>query len=237
MPTDDADQPKAKTRNLEEKPVPPGDREPEDLEKLEGLDEDRDEIEYVPVEATPPPAEAAAAKADAPPAAEDEKRSRVKLKQKEAELKALKAERDELRDKYLRKLAEMENLRKRFERERQEYIQYALGDFLKELLIVLDNFERALQSRDESDGKSFQAGVEMIHRQYLDLLRRKGVRPIEPKDKVFDPTLQQAVMTEESDAVAEPEVAEELQRGYTLNEKLLRPSLVKVLVPKKGEPA
>jgi molecular chaperone GrpE len=233
MAADDAGHSKEKSRAREEKAAPE-DHRPEDVE---GLDDDRDEVEYMPVAEEPAHVEEPAAKTGARPAVEDEKRLKGKLKQKDAELKAVKAERDELKDKYLRKLAEMENLRKRFDRERQEYMQYALGDFLRELLVVLDNFERALQSRDEADGKSFQEGVEMIHRQYLDLLKRKGVRPIEPKDKGFDPTVQQAVMTEESDAVTEPEVAEELQRGYTLNEKLLRPALVKVLVPKKGGPS
>jgi molecular chaperone GrpE len=224
MATDDAEHPKDKTQAPEGK-SPPEKQKPEDIEE-----QDEDEIEYVPVHGAPP-------KAGAKHTGEEDKRLRGKLRQKDAEIKALRAEVEELKDKYLRKLAEMENLRKRFDRERLEYIQYALSDFLRELLVVLDNFERALQSRDEADGKSFQEGVEMIHRQYLDLLKRKGVRPIETKDKGFDPTVQQAVMTEESEAVTEPEVAEELQRGYLLNDKLLRPALVKVLVPKKGEPA
>jgi molecular chaperone GrpE len=233
MATDDAEHPKDKA------PVPEGEAAPEKnkAEGAEDEDRDEDEVEYVPVHGAPPPAAEAPPKAAGKHGAEEDKRLRGKLKQRDAEIKALREERDELKDKYLRKLAEIENLRKRFERERLEYVQYALSDFLRELLVVLDNFERALQSRDEADGKSFQQGVEMIHRQYLDLLKRKGVRPIEPKDKGFDPTVQQAVMTEESEAVTEPEVAEELQRGYTLNDKLLRPSLVKVLVPKKGEPA
>jgi molecular chaperone GrpE len=231
MATDDAEHPKDRTHAPEGK-SPPEKQKPEDIE-----DQDEDEVEYVPVHGAPPPAAEAPPKAGAKHAGEEDKRLRGKLRQKDAEIKALRAEGEELKDKYLRKLAEMENLRKRFDRERLEYVQYALSDFLRELLVVLDNFERALQSRDEADGKSFQEGVEMIHRQYLDLLKRKGVRPIEPKDKGFDPTVQQAVMTEESEAVTEPEVAEELQRGYLLNDKLLRPALVKVLVPKKEEPA
>ena len=131
----------------------------------------------------------------------------------------------------------MENLRKRFERDRHDYLQYALGDFLKELLGVLDNFERALENREGAGGEGFFEGVKMIHRQYLDLLQKKGVRPVEPKDRSFDPAVQQAVLTEETETVDEPVVAEELQRGYLLNDRLLRPALVKVLVPKKEEPA
>ncbi len=197
-----------------------------------GLEEPADEVEYIHVEQEESPAGEPAAK----PHGAADRRLKARLKQREAELKTVKAERDDLRDKYLRTLAEMENLRKRFDRDRQDYIQYALSDFLKELLGVLDNFERALENRDGAEGRSFFEGVAMIHRQYLDLLNKRGVRPVEPKDKSFDPAVQQAVLTEESEAVAEPEVAEELQRGYLLNDRLLRPALVKVLVPKKGGP-
>jgi molecular chaperone GrpE len=209
--------------------------EPSAPADIEGLEEPGDEVEYVTVAAeqsTGEPAGKPAAKAHG----EGDRRLKSKLKQKEAELKSVRAERDELKDKYLRKLAEMENLRKRFDRDRQDYTQYALGDFLKELLGVLDNFERALLNPCEADGKSFREGVEMIHRQYLDLLKRRGVRPVEIAGKTFDPNVQQAVLTEESENVSEPEVAEELQRGYCLNDRLLRPALVKVLIPKKGEP-
>ncbi len=167
--------------------------------------------------------------------AEEAKGWRSRLKKKEAELKTLKKEIEELKDKYLRALAETENLRKRIEREKIELRTFALAELLRELLVVLDNFERALQSRDQTDGKSFTEGVEMIYRMLLDLLMKKGVVPIAIEDKRFDPTLHQAIVTEESEDVEEPEVAEELQRGYRLHGRLLRPSLVKVLVPKKKD--
>ncbi len=195
-----------------------------------------DEVEYEAVrEEDEPIAEKSRHRHAHKSSADEEKGLRSKLKKKEAEIKALKHEVEELRDKYLRKLAEMENLRKRFDRERADYEQYALIDFLRELLTVLDNFERALENRDQSDGKSFQEGVEMIYRQYFDMLKKKGLRPIEITGKNFDPNIQQAVVTEESGEVEEPEVAEELQRGYWLQERLLRPAMVKVLVPKKRE--
>lgn len=233
MESDDAKG--AKSDKDEPKTTAPG--EPRGDGDLEGLEEPAEEIIYVPVEESRAPGEAPPPKVAGRAHGEPEKRVRAKLKQKEAELKTVKAERDEIQDKYLRKLAEMENLRKRFDRDRQEYIQYALGDFLKELLGVLDNFERALRSRDDAtNARGLQEGVEMIYRQFLDLLTKRGVRPIEIKDKTFDPAVQQAVLTEESEAVTEPQVAEELQRGYCLSDRLLRPALVKVLVPKKGEP-
>lgn len=193
-----------------------------------------DDIEYEPI-----PQEGIEQEKKAPaapqPHHEEDKGLKNKLKKKESEIKALKKENDELKDRYLRALAEMENLRKRLEKERTEFQQYALSDFLMELLGTLDNFERALVSRDQSDGKSFQEGVEMIYRQLLDMLKKKGISPIEIKEKEFDPNVHQAVLTEESEDVEEPEVAEELQRGYRLHGRLLRPALVKVLIPKKKE--
>lgn len=165
---------------------------------------------------------------------EDAGKIKNRLHKKEAEIKALREERDEWKDKYLRSLAEMDNARKRLEREREEYVKYALTDFLKELLLIVDNFERALQVKDETDGRSFQEGVAMIYRQLSEFLRRLGVRPVESNDKKFDPNIHQAVLTEEAEGVEEPEVAELLQRGYWLHDRLLRPAMVKVLVPKKN---
>jgi molecular chaperone GrpE len=201
---------------------------------VEGLEETGDEVEYEPVqegEAPPGKKEEAGLR----PKGEEEKELKHRLKKKEAEVRALKKDHDELKDKYLRKLAEMENLRKRCERERADYLQYALAELLRELLGVLDNLERALKNRDQTDGKSFQEGVELIHRQYVDLLKKQGVRPIEQADKRFDPAVHHAVLTEESDDVKEPEVAEVLQPGYWLQDRLLRPAMVKVFVPRKRE--
>lgn len=158
-----------------------------------------------------------------------------KLKKKEAEIKNLHKEIAELKEEYLRQLAEKENLRKRLEREKNEYYDYALSELLKELLLVLDNFERALDSENQGDGKSFREGIEMIYKQFQDLLMKQGVTPIEIKEKKFDPYLHQAFAAEESEEVEEPVVSEELQRGYKLHDRLLRPALVKVIVPKKGK--
>ncbi len=164
---------------------------------------------------------------------DEEKRLKKKLRKKEAECRELKKDIEKIKADYVRQLAEKENLRKRFEREKSEYYDYALSEFLRELLEVLDNFERALESRDEGNGKSFREGVQMIYKQYRDLLLKQGITPIEIEESKFDPYLHQAFMTEESDEVDEPEVVEELQKGYKLHNRLLRPSLVKVIVPKK----
>ncbi len=158
---------------------------------------------------------------------------KMTLKKRDSELKQLKEQLDELKDDFLRKAADMENLRKRLEREKNEYFKYALSELLRELLSVLDNFERALTSQNQGEEGSLRQGVEMIYKLLQDLLAKQGVSPIEIKEKKFNPHLHQAFITEESDQVKEPQVAEELQKGYTIHDRLLRPSLVKVIIPKK----
>ncbi len=157
----------------------------------------------------------------------------IKLRKKEKEIKNLRKENAELKEEYLRQLAEKDNLRKRLEREKNEFYQYALSEFLSDLIVVLDNFERALETEDQNDSKSYQEGIKMIYKQYQDVLIKQGVTYIDTKDKKFDPNLHQAFVTEESEDVEEIQISEELQRGYTLHDRLLRPSLVKVIIPKK----
>ena len=166
---------------------------------------------------------------------DEEKQFKKKLRKKDAEIKNLKKEMETIKADYLRQVADKDNIRKRFEREKSEYYDYALSEFLRELLEVLDNFERALESHDEEIGQSFREGVQMIYKQYRDLLLKQGVTPIDIDEKKFDPHLHQAFMTEESDEVDEPEVSEEIQKGYRLHKRLLRPSLVKVTVPRKDK--
>ncbi|MDD8025816.1 MAG: nucleotide exchange factor GrpE [Acidobacteriota bacterium] len=138
-----------------------------------------------------------------------------------------------LKDRYLRTAAELENQRKRLDREKSEYYQYALAELLKDLLAISDNFERAMAAHAAAGGEGFEEGIGLIHKQMLDLLRKQGVTPIDVADAAFDPTFQQAIVTEASAEVEEPRVVEEMQRGYLLHDRLLRPALVKVLVPKK----
>lgn len=164
---------------------------------------------------------------------EKAKELKDKLKQKEEEVKELALELEDIKNEFLRLAADKDNLRKRLEREKNEYFQYALSETLKDVLIVLDNFERALASEAQSKKAGFREGIEMIYKQLLDITKKHGVTAIEIEDKRFDPRLQQAFITEESDEVEEPQVSEELQPGYMLHDRLLRPALVKVLVPKK----
>jgi molecular chaperone GrpE len=208
-------------------------------------DKSGDEIEFIP-EAPPPAGHGESPGPEAPPAAAKEPEAKAagessrhlkeKLKKKEAELKHLKKELDELKEAHLRRLADMENLRKRYEREKNEFQQYALSALMLELLSIGDNFERALQTgASDADGKTFREGVELILRMFQSLLTKNGVKPIVLKDRIFDPNFQHAMTVEESDTVDEPTVADELQKGYLLHDRLLRPTLVKVLVPKKGQ--
>lgn len=167
--------------------------------------------------------------------ASDIKSLKARLKKKETEIKSLKKKFEKMQEEFLRKAAEMENLRKRLEREKSDYLQYAMSDHLRELLGVMDNFERALESKNQSEEESLRKGVELIHKQLYDLLLKQGVKQITIEENRYDPHLHQAFLTEESDNVKELQVAEELQKGYTIHGRLLRPSLVKVYIPKKEE--
>jgi molecular chaperone GrpE len=143
----------------------------------------------------------------------------------------LQREKDALQDRLLRTAAEFDNYRKRMDRERRESAEYAATDMLKDLLPIVDNFERALQAPAAPDTDAFRKGIELIHKQMLDVLRRRGVKPIDARGADFDPNFHQAVIHESSDRHREGEVMEELQRGYLIGERLLRPAMVKVAKP------
>ena len=141
---------------------------------------------------------------------------------------SLRQERDALQDRLLRTAAEFDNYRKRIDRERKDLAEYTSGELLAEFLPILDNFERALQAPAPPEADAFRKGIELIHRQVLDLLRKRGVRPFEALGADFDPNFHQAVIHESSEQHREGEVMQELQRGYMLGERLLRPAMVKV---------
>ena len=144
-----------------------------------------------------------------------------------AELEEAARQRDAHYERLLRVTAEFDNYRKRTERERRELIEQAAGDLLGDLLPVIDDLERALAAETQ-DGDAYRRGVEIIHKQLLDVMTRRGVAPIEAVGADFDPALHQAVVHEPSDSHRDGEVVEELRRGYTLRQRLLRPSMVKV---------
>ncbi len=135
------------------------------------------------------------------------------------------------RDRLLRLQADFENLRKRIEREQAEFRGIATIRLVTELLPVLDNLERALASeRPEGDSDAFRAGVELIHRQFVEALRKEGLRRVDALGQPFDPEVHEAVATETAAGLPANLVIEEIQRGYFLRDRLLRPALVKVTV-------
>lgn len=141
---------------------------------------------------------------------------------------AAQKERDAYKEQFLRAVADFDNYRKRIERERRELSEYAAADVLLELLPIIDNFERALQAPASGEAEAFKRGVELIHKQMLDLLRKRGVSRIDALGADFDPNVHQAVIHEPSEEHREGEVMQELQYGYKLGDRLLRPSMVKV---------
>jgi molecular chaperone GrpE len=141
---------------------------------------------------------------------------------------AIARERDDYYDRLLRKTAEFDNYRKRVERERREQADWAAADVLTELLPLVDDLERALQADAETGTDAYRKGVELIHKQMLDLLRRRGVTAVEAVGRPFDPREHQAVTHEAVPGHADGEVVEEFRRGYKLRDRLLRPAMVKV---------
>jgi molecular chaperone GrpE len=148
------------------------------------------------------------------------------------ELENLKKEYDSVYDGLLRKQAEFENYRKRVDREKSEFTQFASSELMKELLNALDSFDLALRnaSGDAGGSEGRLRGFELIYKQIQATLGRFGLKPIEAKGKTFDPNYHQAVSTKASNDVEENIVIEEMRKGYTLNGRLLRPAMVTVSV-------
>jgi molecular chaperone GrpE len=143
-----------------------------------------------------------------------------------SEAQKLRAERDALLDRLARMQAEFENARKRTLREQEDFRDYALADAIKTLIPVLDSFDRALATSPEKS--EFHIGVELIHKQLQDALAKIGVRPVSAKGERFDPRYHEAIEMVDTEEVEDHQVLEELQRGYKLKDRLLRPAMVKV---------
>jgi molecular chaperone GrpE len=144
----------------------------------------------------------------------------------DSELQKVKQERDSLYDRLLRKQAEFENYKKRIERERSDFVQFASAELVKELLNALDSFELAIRNA-KADDQTLR-GFELIYKQLLDTMGRFGLKAIEVKGEKFDPNFHQAVATTPTDDVEENTIIEELRKGYLLNGRLLRPAMVNV---------
>ena len=142
-------------------------------------------------------------------------------------METLRAERASFLDRLARLQAEFDNYRKRSVKEQQDFRDYALADALKSLLPILDSLDRALKT-DAVSLQDFRSGIELIDKQFHDALARLGVEPIPAAGEVFDPNLHQAVQMVDTDEVEDHHVIDELQRGYRIKDRLLRPAMVRV---------
>lgn len=145
-----------------------------------------------------------------------------------AERDQLAAEKAELLDRFLRRAAEFENFRRRSERERAEIAGFAAGEIVRELLPVLDDFERALKV--QSTDKEYAQGIELIHQRLLEVLTKSGLEPVAAEGRRFDPHLHDAVETAPSEELEDQTILEEKRRGYNFRGRPLRPAMVKVAV-------
>jgi molecular chaperone GrpE len=153
----------------------------------------------------------------------------------EGQLTVVKAERDQLLaekadlyDRLLRSRAEFDNARRRAERDRSEFVQFAAMDLVREVLPVLDDFERALKV--ETADAHYAKGVDLIYQRLFETLKKMGLEAIDTQGKVFDPNLHQAVERVETEDAEDQAIVGEFQRGYTFRGKLLRPAMVRVAV-------
>ncbi|MFZ0311519.1 MAG: nucleotide exchange factor GrpE [Candidatus Korobacteraceae bacterium] len=169
-----------------------------------------------------------------PPAGPDEERAasdggkvQLSVAEMEAELEKARTERAAFLDRAARLQAEFDNFRKRNAKEQQEYREYALAEALRTLLPILDSLDRALKTSAASV-EDFRSGIELIDKQFHDALAKVGVQPIPAEGEVFDPNLHQAVQVVETSETEDNHVIDELQRGYKLKDRLLRPAMVRV---------
>jgi molecular chaperone GrpE len=151
------------------------------------------------------------------------------------EVERLGQELAEMKDRLLRNVAEMDNMRKRLEREKADFIKYSSESILKDMIPVLDSFDKALPASsghtEAPESASFREGMTMVHKQFLAALAKHGLEPVEAIGKVFDPNFHQAIQRIESGDVTEEIVATEFMKGYALHGRLVRPTMVSVKVP------
>ena len=145
-----------------------------------------------------------------------------------AEAEELKVQLAEGAERMKRLQADFENFRRRTRQEKEELSNMVVQDFIKELLPMLDNFDRAMAA-EATDAAKFQQGVEMIYNQLTEILKNKGMELIDTKDAKFDPNFHQAVMRVENPDLEDEAIAMELQKGYMVKGKVIRPSMVQVV--------
>ncbi len=153
----------------------------------------------------------------------------VVLSEEQLKIQELEAEVDKVNERLLRVQADYDNFRRRTKLEAESAAKYRSQNLIEELIPAIDNFDRALSVKVESDdAKSLLQGMEMVYRQLTDAMQKEGLEVIEAVGKAFDPNYHQAVMTVESDEHESNQVVEELQKGYKLKDRVIRPSMVKV---------
>ena len=189
------------------------------IDKMKGCDyvEDNKELEEEVLE---PEEESREASEEAEEAPKEEEQS---------EEEKLKAELSEQKDKYLRVMAEYDNFRKRTAKERLDLISTAKADAVTQILPVIDNFERALSAQTQDE--TYKAGIEMIFKQFGDVLKNLGIEEINPLGETFDPNVANAVNQIEDENLGENEVAQVFQKGYRIGDKVLRYAMVVVANP------
>jgi molecular chaperone GrpE len=155
----------------------------------------------------------------------------------ETKLEAKEKEVAETYDRFLRASAEFDNFKKRSSREMEEFRKFANQSLIKEMLSVVDNLELAMNSTNDHKAidKDLLQGLEMTHREILKAFEKFNVKPIDAKDQPFDPAFHEAVMQEETSDSPKNTVINELQRGYMIHDRLLRPSMVVVAKPKEND--
>ncbi|MCA1582989.1 MAG: nucleotide exchange factor GrpE [Acidobacteria bacterium] len=153
----------------------------------------------------------------------------------EEKLQSVMNDLEDLKDRHRRKLAEFENMRKRTEREKSEYLRVALGRFVGDFLTISDDFDRALaHATPEETASDFGQGVGLIQRKLAELWKKYGLVEVDTSGS-FDPNVHEAVATEPSDDLPKDTIVDVLGKGYLLNDKLIRPALVKVTVKGDGD--
>ena len=155
----------------------------------------------------------------------------------ETKLEAKEKEAAETYDRFLRASAEFDNFKKRSSREMEEFRKFANQSLIKEMLSVVDNLELAMNSTNDHKAidKDLLQGLEMTHKEILKVFEKFNVKPIDAKDQPFDPAFHEAVMQEETSDSPKNTVINELQRGYMIHDRLLRPSMVVVAKPKEND--
>ena len=156
-----------------------------------------------------------------------------RIQELESRTAELEAEKASLQDELLRKAADFENFRKRMFRDKEDAIRFANAELLSDVLPIIDDFERAIQSAGESkDFEAFHTGVSLIERQLVSVLERNwGLKGVSAAGEVFDPERHEAIAAEETEEHDDAVVLEEYQKGYTLHDRVLRPAKVKVAKP------